>query len=69
MPKPEKVAFEPGRKYYALMETNKGPVKIELMPEVVARLRSTLVSGRPAEKARARRLLRERALQGAENVR
>jgi hypothetical protein len=41
----------------------------ELMPEVVARLRSTLVSGRPAEKARARRLLRERALQGAENVR
>jgi peptidyl-prolyl cis-trans isomerase B (cyclophilin B) len=34
VPKPEKVAFEPGRKHYALMDTNKGPVKIELLPDV-----------------------------------
>jgi cyclophilin family peptidyl-prolyl cis-trans isomerase len=34
LPKPEKVAFEPKRTYHALMETNKGPVKIELLPGV-----------------------------------
>jgi cyclophilin family peptidyl-prolyl cis-trans isomerase len=34
LPKPEKVSFDLGRKYFALMETNKGPVKIELLPDV-----------------------------------
>ena len=34
VPKPEKVAFDAAHKYYALMETNKGPVKIELLPDV-----------------------------------
>jgi cyclophilin family peptidyl-prolyl cis-trans isomerase len=34
LPKPEKVAFDPKRKYFALMATNKGPVKIELLPDV-----------------------------------
>jgi peptidyl-prolyl cis-trans isomerase B (cyclophilin B) len=33
VPKPQKVQFEPGRKYFALMETNKGPVKIELLAD------------------------------------
>jgi cyclophilin family peptidyl-prolyl cis-trans isomerase len=32
--KPEKVAFDAKHKYYALMETNKGLVKIEFLPEV-----------------------------------
>jgi cyclophilin family peptidyl-prolyl cis-trans isomerase len=34
LPKPEKVAFDAKHKYYALMETNKGLVKIEFLPEV-----------------------------------
>jgi peptidyl-prolyl cis-trans isomerase B (cyclophilin B) len=34
LPKPEKVAFDAKHKYYALMETNKGPVKIEFLPDV-----------------------------------
>jgi peptidyl-prolyl cis-trans isomerase B (cyclophilin B) len=34
LPKPEKVAFDAAHKYYALMTTNKGPVKIELLPDV-----------------------------------
>lgn len=34
VPKPEKVAFEAGRKYFALMETNKGLIKIELFADV-----------------------------------
>jgi peptidyl-prolyl cis-trans isomerase B (cyclophilin B) len=34
LPKPEKVAFDAKHKYYALMETNKGTVKIEFLPDV-----------------------------------
>ena len=34
LPKPEQVAFDPAHKYYALMETNKGLVKIQFMPDV-----------------------------------
>jgi len=34
LPKPEKVTFDAKHKYYALMETNKGPVKIEFLPDV-----------------------------------
>ena len=34
LPKPESVAFDAKHKYYALMETNKGLIKIEFMPEV-----------------------------------
>src|SRR5262245_8631991 len=32
--KPEKVEFDPAKTYIALMETNKGPIKIQLMPDV-----------------------------------
>ncbi len=32
--KPEKVTFDAGKKYVALMQTNKGPIKIRLMPDV-----------------------------------
>ena len=34
LPKPEKVAFDANHKYYALMKTNKGLVKIEFLPDV-----------------------------------
>src|SRR5262245_47030624 len=34
VPKPEKVEFDASKKYFALMETNKGPIKIQLMPDV-----------------------------------
>jgi len=34
VPKPEKVEFDASKKYFALMETTKGPIKIELMPDV-----------------------------------
>lgn len=34
LPKPPKVAFESGQKIFWLLKTNKGNVKIELMPEV-----------------------------------
>jgi peptidyl-prolyl cis-trans isomerase B (cyclophilin B) len=34
VPKPEKVTFDPAHKYYALMETNKGSIKIQFMPDV-----------------------------------
>jgi len=34
LPKPEKQAFDPKHTYVALMETNKGPVKIQLLPDV-----------------------------------
>ncbi|NTU60470.1 MAG: peptidylprolyl isomerase [Deltaproteobacteria bacterium] len=34
LPKPEKATFEPGKKYFAKMETTKGTVKIKLLPEV-----------------------------------
>jgi peptidyl-prolyl cis-trans isomerase B (cyclophilin B) len=34
LPKPEKVAFDASKKYYALMNTNKGLVKIEFLPDV-----------------------------------
>jgi len=32
--KPPKVAFTPGKTYYWNLETNKGPIKIKLMPDV-----------------------------------
>ncbi len=32
--KPEKVAFDPARKYFARMQTNKGPVVIQFLPDV-----------------------------------
>jgi cyclophilin family peptidyl-prolyl cis-trans isomerase len=31
---PEKVAFDPAHKYFAKMQTNKGPITIQFMPEV-----------------------------------
>ena len=34
LPKPESVAFDAKHKYYAMMETNKGLVKIEFLPGV-----------------------------------
>jgi peptidyl-prolyl cis-trans isomerase B (cyclophilin B) len=34
LPKPKAVKFESDRRYYADMRTNKGPVKIELLPDV-----------------------------------
>lgn len=34
LPAPKTVSFEPGRTYYAEMQTSKGPIKIKLMPEV-----------------------------------
>ena len=34
LPKPEQVTFDPKHKYYALMETNKGPIKIQFMPDI-----------------------------------
>ena len=34
LPKPEKVTFDAKHKYYALMETTKGKVKIEFLPDV-----------------------------------
>lgn len=34
LPMPEKVAFDPAHTYFALMETNKGPIKIQFMPDV-----------------------------------
>lgn len=34
LPKPEKATFDGSKKYFASMLTNKGPVKIELMPDV-----------------------------------
>ena len=34
LPKPEQAAFDPKHKYYALMETNKGLVKIEFLSDV-----------------------------------
>jgi cyclophilin family peptidyl-prolyl cis-trans isomerase len=34
LPKPEKVTFDAKHKYYAMMETNKGLVKIEFLPDV-----------------------------------
>ena len=34
LPKPEKVEFDTSKSYFALVETNKGPIKIQLMPDV-----------------------------------
>jgi peptidyl-prolyl cis-trans isomerase B (cyclophilin B) len=34
LPKPQAVAFTPARKYLAKMQTNKGPVVIEFMPDI-----------------------------------
>ena len=34
LPMPQKASFTKGRKYYALMDTNKGTMKIELLPKV-----------------------------------
>ncbi len=34
LPKPEKVAFDPDQKIYWVLKTNKGNIKIRLMPEV-----------------------------------
>jgi peptidyl-prolyl cis-trans isomerase B (cyclophilin B) len=34
LPKPEKVAFDPAHKYFAKMQTNKGPVVIQFLPDV-----------------------------------
>jgi cyclophilin family peptidyl-prolyl cis-trans isomerase len=34
LPKPEKVVFDAKHKYYALMETSKGAIKIEFLPDV-----------------------------------
>lgn len=33
LPKPPLASFEPGRRYYAAMETSKGPLRIRMMPE------------------------------------
>ena len=33
LPKPEKVEFDASKTYVALMETNKGPIKIKLLPD------------------------------------
>jgi len=33
LPKPEQVTFDAKHKYYVLMETTKGPIKIQLLPE------------------------------------
>jgi len=33
LPKPEPASFEPGKTYFVRMETNKGPIKIKLLPE------------------------------------
>ncbi len=34
LPKPEQVTFDPKHKYYALMDKNKGPIKIQFMPDI-----------------------------------
>lgn len=34
LPKPEQATFDAKHKYYAMMETNKGLVKIEFLPDV-----------------------------------
>lgn len=34
LPMPEKVTFDSDKSYYANMKTNKGPIRIKLMPEV-----------------------------------
>ena len=34
LPKPPKVSFEPGQKIYWMLKTNKGNIKVELMPDV-----------------------------------
>jgi cyclophilin family peptidyl-prolyl cis-trans isomerase len=34
LPKPAPVAFDPLRRYFVRMETNKGPIRIELMPKI-----------------------------------
>ncbi len=34
LPKPEKVVFDPAHKYFAHMQTNKGPVVIQFMPDI-----------------------------------
>jgi len=34
LPKPEPVTFDPAHKYYAVMETNKGTIKLEFLPDV-----------------------------------
>ena len=34
VPKPELATFDPAKSYYAMMETNKGTMKIKLMPDV-----------------------------------
>jgi cyclophilin family peptidyl-prolyl cis-trans isomerase len=34
VPKPEKATFEAGRKYHVTMNTNKGAIKIRLLPDV-----------------------------------
>ncbi len=34
LPKPKPVAFDPARSYFVRMETNKGPIRIRLMPDV-----------------------------------
>jgi peptidyl-prolyl cis-trans isomerase B (cyclophilin B) len=33
VPKPEPATFDPAKSYYAMMETNKGTMKIKLMPD------------------------------------
>ncbi len=34
LPMPEKATFDPGKKYFAVMETNKGTIRIKMLPEV-----------------------------------
>jgi len=34
LPKPEPATFDPAKSYYANMQTNKGPVRIKLLPDV-----------------------------------
>jgi cyclophilin family peptidyl-prolyl cis-trans isomerase len=34
LPKPQVATFEPGKTYYARMETTKGPVKVKFLPDV-----------------------------------
>ena len=34
LPKPDVATFDPAHKYFARMETNKGPIRIQLLPDV-----------------------------------
>jgi peptidyl-prolyl cis-trans isomerase B (cyclophilin B) len=34
LPKPDKVSFDPGKSYFWVLETNKGPIEVKLKPDV-----------------------------------